>query len=322
VRRRLPDDLRGTRVVITGASSGIGRATALAFLERGADVALAARTEGSLERIAHEHRGNGQALVVPTDVSDGAAVQHLAKRAVEAFGGIDIWVNNAAVMVYGRFEDTPAEVHRQVIQTNLVGAIEGARAALPHFRRQGHGTLINVGSMYAKMTSPFVSAYVVSKFGLLGFSEVLRQELMDAKDIHVCTVLPGSVDTPIFRHAGNYVGREGRPVPPVAGTGRVVRAILKLAARPRAEISVGQTARTLGLGHALFPNLYDRIVPLATRLGAFRRAPADIGPGNVFEPVPGWNRVSGSWRRHRPVAALGSVAAVGLAGFAAARRRR
>lgn len=217
-------------------------------------------------------------------------------------------------MVYGRFENTPGDIHRRVINTNLIGQIHGARAVLPQFRRQSHGIPINVASLYAKMTSPYVSAYVTSKFAILGFSEVLRQELQDAPDIQVCSVLPASVDTPIFRHAGNYTGRVVRPVPPVSDPDRVVRSILRCVERPRREITVGQVGHLLAWAHAAAPGLYDRLVPYVMDWVALGGETADSGPGNVIEPMPEWNRVTGQWRHRRQrairLAALAVAAAV------------
>jgi short-subunit dehydrogenase len=315
---RPPSDLRGTVAVLTGASSGIGRATALALAGRGADVVLAARSPGSLGRVAGLCRASGgRVLTVVTDVVDEAAVEELARRAAAEFGRIDVWVNNAAVMVYGRFEDTPSEVHRHVIETNLMGVIHGTRAVLPYFRREGKGTLVNVASQYAKMTSPYVSAYVASKSAVLAFSEVLRQELHDARGIHVCTVLPGSVDTPIFRHAGNYDGREARPVPPVGDPDRVVRAILRCIVHPKSEITVGNVARVFNYGHLLFPPLYDRLAPLVMDHLAFGPPGGATGPGNVFEPEEDLNGVSGGWRN--AWVRVGGIAAALAVGASAAR---
>ncbi len=296
--RRLREDFTGSVVVITGASSGIGRATARAFAERGASVVLAARSAEPLEDVAAECRAaGGRALPVPTDVAEDTDVQALARAAVERFGAIDVWVNNAAVMAYGRFDNVPGEVHRRVIETNLFGQLNGARAAIARFRRQGRGVLINIDSLYARMTSPYVSAYVASKFAVRGFSEVLRQELRDAEDIHVCAILPASIDTPIFRHAANYTGRRIHPVPPVIDPQRVVNAILHSAARPRKEVVVGAAGRLLAWGHVVMPNTYDRlVVPVMNRVG-FRRRHAARSPGNVFAPMPETPSVTGGWRR-------------------------
>ncbi len=227
--------------MITGASSGIGRGVAHAFAARGASVVLAARSAQSLAEVADECRERGgRALVVPTDVSDEAAVQALARRAVEQFGDIDAWVNAAAVWSYGRFEDTPAPVFRQIVETTLFGQVHAARAVLPQFRSQGHGVLVNICSLYGRLSSPYVSPYVTSKWGLLGFSEVLRQELRDTPGIAVVTILPGAVDTPIYRHAANYMGRQIRPLPPVISPERVVAAVVRGSATRRRRSSSGR----------------------------------------------------------------------------------
>jgi NAD(P)-dependent dehydrogenase (short-subunit alcohol dehydrogenase family) len=310
--RRVPRDLACLSVVVTGASSGIGRATVLALASRGARVAAAARSQGSLERLRLEAEGlPGSVLPVPTDVACPDAVTALASTAASVHGGLDAWVNAAATMAYGTLEDTPLEVHRQVIDTNLFGVIHGVRAAVPHLRRRGGGTVVNVGSQYAQMTSPYVSAYVASKYALLGLDGVLRQELAtDA--IRVCSVLPGSVDTPIFRQAANFTGRRTRPIPPVADPERVVDAILRCLVRPRRQVAVGQTARLLAIGHALLPGVHERLAPRAMGSVGLAAAPAPPGPGNVFEPNPAGNRATGGWRSPalRVAVVAGAVSAV------------
>jgi NAD(P)-dependent dehydrogenase (short-subunit alcohol dehydrogenase family) len=322
----VPRELGDSVVVITGASSGIGRAAARAFAERGASVALAARSEGSLRDTAREcEEAGGRALVVPTDVTDEEAVNELARRTIARFGRIDVWVNNAAVMVYGYLEEVPSDVYRRVIETNLFGQIHGARAVIPYFKEQGSGVLINISSMWAKVSSPQVSSYVTSKFGILGFSECLRQALYKEKDIHVCTILPVSVDTPIFRHTGNYTGRGTRPVPPVLDPDRVVKQILRNAERPRPETTVGPTGYLLAWAHAVTPRLYDFLVPYVFDWAAFRDDPAERGPGNVFEPMPEWNRITGEWRDGRSTllrrVAIAGEAALPLAAYWLKRRR-
>jgi NAD(P)-dependent dehydrogenase (short-subunit alcohol dehydrogenase family) len=241
-------------VVITGASSGFGRAAALAFARAGASVSLAARGREALEDTAHACRQVGaDALVVTADVGDAEAVDQLANRTVERFGRIDVWVNNAGVILYGRFEDCPAEDFERVVRTNVLGQVHGARAALRQFRKQGHGVLINMGSVWGRVSSPQVSAYVASKHAVRAFSECLREELRDEPDIEVATMLPQAADTPIFAHAGNYTGRQVCPIPPLVTAEEVADGILACVRDPKREVTFGRAGRLVGVFHTAAP---------------------------------------------------------------------
>ena len=312
---------------MTGASSGIGRATALAFARRGASVVLAARRAALLDELAREcEEIGGQALAVPTDVTDEVAVEELARRTVERFGRIDVWVNNAGVSLFARFEEAPPAAYERVVRTNFFGYVHGARAALRRFREQGSGVLVNNASIMATMGSPYVSAYVAAKWAVRGLSECLRQELRDARDIHVATVLPASIDTPFFQHAANYTGRAVKPLTPVLDPDRVAEAIVSLAERPRRERVVGQSGRTLRVARLLAPSLQERMFARQVERDHFQDAPAPATEGNVFEPVAEGTGVSGRWRsrgaaRLRPLALAAGVALV-PALVAGARLRR
>jgi short-subunit dehydrogenase len=282
-------------VVVTGASSGIGRATALEFASRGALVVLAARREEALKEVAELCRkAGGSAIYVRTDVTREEEVEALSKAALEAGARIDVWINNAGVTLFALLEKGTFEEHRRVIETNLYGAILSARAVVPIFRRQHSGVLINVGSILSKIGQPVVPSYVISKFGLRGVSEALRSELAEERDIHVCTVFPYAVNTQHFETGANELGREIDAMPPVQDPKEVARAIADLADHPRRERHVPRYA-ALGLGlHRFFPRTVERL--LARSVRSFhvsdRRQPRQLG--NLYSPTGDQAHVEGS----------------------------
>jgi short-subunit dehydrogenase/ferritin-like metal-binding protein YciE len=324
----MKDSARESIVVITGASSGIGRATALAFAGKGSGVVLAARREEVLREVAAEcERLGGRALVVPTDTSDEAAVESLARQAVEHFGRIDVWVNNAAVGLYARFEDAPAADYRRVIEVNLFGYIHGARAALPRFYRQGHGVLINNASVMGTVPAPYASAYVVSKHGVRALGDSLRQEILlaGADRVHVCTVLPATIDTPFFRHAGNYTGRAVKAMPPVYAPEAVADAIVRLAENPAREVVVGNAGRMMELGQTLSKGMSEQALAVMVDKQHLANEPAPPTSGNLFSAMDegsgvtdGWDGVSLERGRLATAPGIGKVAAALLVAVPAA----
>lgn len=256
--------LRDKVVVITGASSGFGKGAALKFAAEGATVVLASRQEAALEAIARECEG--KALVVPTDVSQAGEVSALAARALQEFGRIDVWINDAGVGAIGPFDEIPLEDHRQVIETNLLGVIYGSYHAMQQFRRQKAGVLINVASVLGKIPAPYYASYTASKYGIVGFSAALRQELKQASEeaIHVCTVMPMAHDTPFFEHAGNYTGHEAVPIPPVYDPQQVVDTLVKLALEPEDEVIVGSQGKVAAFMHEFAPGIMEKMMGALT----------------------------------------------------------
>jgi short-subunit dehydrogenase len=295
----VPRPLEEAVVVITGASSGIGRAAAVRLSRRASALVLCARSEEALAEVAAECEGAGARTMHRTlDVSDEDAVEALAAAAVERFGRIDVWVNNAGVIAYGSFEEIPSGVFRQIVETNLMGQVHGARAAMRRFRQQGSGVLINMSSVWGRVSTPQVTPYIVSKNAVRAFSECLAGELVAEEDIHVATMVPQAVDTPIFEHAGNFTGRQVRPIPPVLDPEEVARGIELCAENPKREVNYGQAGRALEILYAVAPSLYRRLAHPAFVRGSWGQVAAAPAPGNVLGSR-GPHAVEGGWHSRR-----------------------
>ena len=313
------------RVVITGASSGIGRATAEAFARTGARLVLAARSGDALEEVAAACRAKGaEAWAVPTDVTDGDAVAALAQTARDRMGGVDLWFSNVGVGVVGRFHETPLAEHRRVIEANLIGHVNDAHAVLPIFLDQGHGTFVNMISVGGFVATPWAAAYSASKFGLRGLSEALRAEVSLHPRIHVCDVYPTFVDTPGIAHAANRTGRRLSVPPGVLDPCRLAKAVVRLADRPRNTTAIGAPALALKLTQFFAPNVSAAVMNGFFRYYFSRAEPVGETPGALFDPG-GPAAVEGGFRRpdQRRIAAVaaGGLALAGLAAAALTRRR-
>jgi len=294
----MPRPLHEQVVVITGASSGIGRETALLFGEQQASVVLAARNETALRDVAQqiEQRG-GRAHVVVTDVSEYEQVERLVQEAVNHFGRIDTWVNNAAVAVYGLVEDQTLHDIERTIQVDLMGQIYGMKAVLPQMIQQEEGTIINVSSIEGRRAIPFHSAYAAAKHGVNAFSDTLRMEMeRHHPGIKVTVVMPASVNTPFFDHARSRMGARPKPMPPVYEPRDVAEAIVSSAVTPQRDVYVGSMAKTLSTLHAFSPALVDRML---TTGGAAFKLQQDDEPvdqhGNLDEPAMGVGSSTGRW---------------------------
>lgn len=310
-------ELRNKVVVVTGASSGIGRATALEFAAEGASLVLAARRVTALDDVAAEcrERGAAEVIVMPTDVTDENAMIALAREAVVRFGRIDVWVNNAAVAMFARLEDAPMELIRRVVETNFFGYVHGARAVMPQFKKQGAGILVNVDSVTASAPQPYTSAYVASKYAIRGFFECIRMELeLDKlRDVHICNVMPAAIDTPLFQQAANFTGRETKALDPVYPPEKVARAIVRLATKPQREVIVGAAGKAMAAQHAVAPRLYEKSAARMIHRNHFQERLADPRDGNLFYPMTEFAQTRGGWRRRQTLPqGLIAAAAVGI----------
>jgi short-subunit dehydrogenase len=315
-------------IVITGATSGAGRAAAIAFAGRKSKLVLAARNEQGLAEVRAECEGLGaKVLTLPTDTGDTKAVIALANAANDWQGNIDVWINNAGVLAAGDFDSTPMAVHEQVIKTNLLGYMNGAHAVLPFFKAQGCGIIINNISIGGFLPVPYGAGYTASKFGLRGWSEALKGELAEWPDIYVCDLFPAFLDTPGIQHAGNYTGKVLKPPPPVYDPVRLAQAMVKVAENPSSNTYVGSASLLLKLSHALFPELTTKMTGFVMRRYFKSAHPISLTDGNVFNTVDYGRSMHGGFglpgepKAHRKFITGALVAGLALGAFLISERR-
>ena len=294
----MPRPLSAQTVVITGASSGIGREAAVHLGRHGAAVVLAARNARALEEAAAEVEATGgRSEAVPTDVADWDQVEALAARAVERFGGLHTWVNAAAVTEYAPVEDTTPEEMERLIGVDLLGQMYGSKAALSHMKRQRDGTIVNVSSVVGRQPVPLQSAYCTAKAGIIAFSAVLRMELEhEGSGVSVTTLLPPTVNTPLYDHARSKLGVKPRPPPPVYDPAAVAESIVFAAEHPRREIVVGGAAKGLTTLASFAPSLVERLLVLGgTGFRSQRTDVADEGVDTLFDASADAHAARGSF---------------------------
>lgn len=287
-------------VALMGASSGIGRETALRFAKRGAKVVVSARSEAGLSSLVEEIRTqDGQAIYVVADTSDYEQVKAVADRVVEEYGRLDTWVHLAAVGLFATFEQTTPEEFARVIDVNLMGQVYGAMAALPHLKREGRGALIHISSVEAKRSFPFHSAYGASKHGIDGFLEALRVELKhEGWPISVTQVMPGTINTPFFDKGRSKLGVKPVGIPPIYEPETVANIILYAAENPARDLVSGGAAQALIANQRLSPRMLDTI--LATRAGFSPQRTdeprSEDEPDNLYAPIEGHDTVRNGFR--------------------------
>src|SRR5215217_2553253 len=322
-------------VALMGASSGIGRETALRFARNGARVVVSARGEEGLDSLVAEiRRGGGEAIAVPADTSEFEQAKAVADRAVEEYGRLDTWVHLAAVGLFATFEQTTPEEFERVIAVNLMGQVYGAMAALPHIKREGGGALIHVSSMGAKRSIPLQSAYCASKHGIDGFLEALRVELRrEGFPVSVTQVMPATINTPLFDKARTKLGVKPVAPPPIYQPGIVSEAILHAAENPARDLVVGGAAKAVILSQALSPRLVDVLLRVRGFEVHYTGEPkTEDASDNLFEPIDGYNTVEGSfrdrarprslynWLELHPTVKRGAVAGMAIGALGALRR--
>jgi short-subunit dehydrogenase len=326
----------GQSIVITGASSGIGLATARLAAGRGARVVLAARSADGLRTAADRIRDRGgEVATVVADVASEHDVRRIAEIAVHRFGGFDTWINNAGVSVYGPLDKVPLEDQRQVFETNYWGVVHGSLVALEHLRHRG-GAIINVGSILSERAFPLQAAYSASKHAIKGFTDALRAEVKhDGLPVSITLVKPAGIDTPYPDHAGNYLPMRPRNPPPMYAPDVVAKAILHTAEHPLREVTVGGSGRLLETLDHWLPGLTEAVMARVLPSRQQSHEPAgERGPDGLRAAAGDARERSGkdyfvfersayTWAALNPsVVAVGLAALAGLALARSSGRRR
>jgi NAD(P)-dependent dehydrogenase (short-subunit alcohol dehydrogenase family) len=284
-------------VVVLGASSGIGRASALRLAGGGAKVVVSARSEPALlSLVAEITAAGGEATYVVCDVADFAQVQHVADVAVQTYGRIDTWVNSAALSLFAHFEETTPEEFKRLSDVNYLGQVHGALAALPHLRQAGGGALIAISSVESIVSLPNHAAYSASKHAVEGAMDALRRDLMAEKaPISVTSVKPATINTPLFTNSRSKLDVKPKGPPPLYQPDVVADCVVFAAQHPVRDLFAGGAGRTMALNQFFSPRQMDLFMAkIATRQERTKEAKPGGMPGNLYESTSD-DRVEGDY---------------------------
>ncbi|MBC6435209.1 SDR family oxidoreductase [Nostoc sp. HG1] len=285
-------------VVVVGASSGIGRDTALKFAQKGAKVVVAARSkEGLATLVAEISASGGDAIAVPADVADFEQVKAIAEKTVEHFGRIDTWVSLAATSVFANFDNVTPEEFKRVIDVTLMGQVYGAMVALPYLKREGRGASIHVTSLEGRRSLPYQSAYSAAKHGTIGFIDAMRLELKnEGYPISVTNIMPGVINTPFYNKGKTKLGVKPTGVPPYYNASLVTDAILYAAENPVRDYIVSDVGRILDIAQRISPGLVDALLlAVAFPFQKTDEPKSEDAPNNLYEPIQGYDTVDGDF---------------------------
>lgn len=309
-------------VAIVGASSGIGRKTALEFARRGAKLVVAARSQPGLESLVSEIQLlGGEVIAVPADVAVFEQVKAIADKAVQQYGRLDTWVHVAATGILAQFDQITPEEFQRVIDVSLMGQVYGAMAALPYLKREGRGALIHISSVEGLRSMPLQSPYSAAKHGLEGFLESLRVELKhEGLPISVTSVKPSVINTPFYNHVRTKLGVKPTGIPPYYQPKLVADAILYAAEHSTRDLIVGDVGKVLDILQRVSPQLVDALLLLVAFPGQrTSELKSEKDPDNLFESMPGFDRSEGDfghlaipsftdWLDYNPVLKWGAIA--------------
>jgi NAD(P)-dependent dehydrogenase (short-subunit alcohol dehydrogenase family) len=319
-----PKPINQQIVAVVGASSGIGRETALQFARRGAKLVVSARSETKLASLVDEISSFGaEVTAVVADVAEFEQVKAIADRTVEVYGRLDTWVHVPAVGIFATFDNTTPEEFKRVIDVSLMGQVYGAMAALPHLKREGRGALIHISSMEGVRSLPYQSAYSAAKHGVEGFLEAMRVELQhEGIPISVTSVKPAVINTPFWNNALTKLGVKPSGIPPYYDPRLVADAVLYVAEHPTRDFLVGDVARLLDALQRFSPELADSLLLLIGFQSQHTNEPkSPDDQNNLYEPVPTDTRVDGDfsnlvipsvtdWLAKNPALQWGAIAGV------------